>query len=369
MQGQPQEPSAARAPSGAAIQDAGRGFSEIRSAFEAAAGRRPADVREFPCVFAGREAHVRTVGRRLGEVAARALAHLAAAASPGRNAELRIDLWDGAETGVPWRMLSSPGGTGLDYWFAASADQRYVALERQGELTWLDRQAGHVVGWIPDALKLNLAEQARAAYFAVLLWMRDQGLHVMHAGLVARDGAGLLLAGESGQGKSTSALSCLLGGMDFLSDDHVWLERAGPAFVGHALYASVNVRPAHLRSFPSLAAHAIGGRVEEKSLVFLHPLFPSRIKPSVEIRAVVLPRIVRGEKSRFRPAVKADAAVAMVRGSLVEWSFKRMPSAAERFQCLAGLAEAVPCFHVELGQDLTDIPRCMTEILREVGGP
>ena len=327
------------------LQDAGRGFAEIQAVFEAAAGRCPADVREFPCAFAGRAVRVRTVGRRLGEVAARALAHLAVPAAPGKDTELTIDLWDGAETGVSWRMMSTPGDKGIDYWFAASADQRHVALERQGELTWIDRQGGHVVGWVPDARQWNLAEQARVAYFAVLLWMRDRGLHVMHAGLVARDGAGLLLAAESGQGKSTSTLSCLLGGMDFLSDDHVWLERAGPEFIGHALYASVNVRP--------------DGAA----------LIPNRIKPSVKIRAVVVPRIVRGQKSRFRAAAKADAAVAMVHGSLVEWSFKRMPSAAERFQCLTELAEAVPCFHVELGQDLADIPRCMTEILREVGGP
>src|SRR5947207_3705526 len=44
-------------------------------------------------------------------------------------------------------------------------------------------------------------------------WLRHLGLPVLHAGLVAREGAGVLIAGPAGAGKSTVALACVDGGL------------------------------------------------------------------------------------------------------------------------------------------------------------
>jgi hypothetical protein len=354
-------------PSGTELTDAEAGFADICTAFEKATARCPESLREFSCVFAGRSVRVRTVGRTLGEVAARALDHLLVA-SPGPDPQLSIELWDGAETGVGWRMPAARNGLGIDYWLALSNDQRYVAMERHRELTWFDRKAGRIVGWITDARQFNLAEQARIAYFPIVLWLHDRGLSVIHASLIACDGRGLLLTAGTGQGKSTASLSCLLGGLDFLSDDHVWLEPGpGGQFLGHALYGSVNLRPEDFRNFPALQPHAIHGRrgVEDKSLVFLSPLFPGRVKGTAPIHAVAIPQVIGSEKSCFCATPRIDVILTVVYGSMVEWSFKRMPNAADRFERIGRLVESVPCFLLELGQDLSDIPRCVRSMLRE----
>ena len=354
--------------SGCELRDAQEGFVAIRGAFTKAFEKNSFAVRQFDCLFAGRPVRVRSVGDRLGEVTGRALAHLAIRGGQAAEPVLCIDLWDGAESATPWQMMAAKNGLGIDYWFSASADQRYVVMERLRELAWFDRQAGHIVGWISNANELNLAEQARVAYFPVLLWLRDRDIQVVHSGLVAENGSGVLLAGESGDGKSTTTLACLMGGLDFLSDDHVWIEAVdGNEFLGHGLYASVNIRAEQLESFESMAGHGIAGNHprEGKSLVFLHPLFPERIKSTTRIRAVAIPRIVESDKSRFSPAPKGEAALAMIRNSMLEWSFKRMPNAAARFGRVSSLVNSVPCFHLELGQDLNDIPRCLRGILQE----
>jgi hypothetical protein len=63
--------------------------------------------------------------------------------------------------------------------------------------------------------------------FAVFsLAQRVQGLMPLHAACLGRDGRGILLVGESGAGKSTAALHWLLQGLDFLSEDSVFVEPA-----------------------------------------------------------------------------------------------------------------------------------------------
>jgi hypothetical protein len=60
--------------------------------------------------------------------------------------------------------------------------------------------------------------------FAVFtLAARTQGLVPLHAACVGRGGHGVLLMGSSGAGKSTVALQCLLQGLDFLSEDAVFV--------------------------------------------------------------------------------------------------------------------------------------------------
>lgn len=356
-------------PSGSELANAPNGFAAIKAAFASVLERNSSGLRQFHCLFAGRSVLVRTVGCRLGEVAARALAHLEISAEQASKPVLCIDLWDGAETATPWQMMAVKDGLGIDYWFSASADQRYVVMERQRELTWFDRQARHIVGCVTNANDFNLAEQSRLAYFPVLLWLHDLDIQVVHAGLVSENGSGVLLAGETGHGKSTATLACLKNGLDFLSDDHVWIESTdGDGFLGHALYASVNLKPDQLDSFSSVAGHAIAGKhpAERKSLVFLYPLFPERIKSSTHICAMAVPRIIQSEKSRFSQAPKVEAALAMVRNSMVEWAFKRMPNAPARFQRVSRLLNNIPCFYLEMGQNLDDIARCLREIIREV---
>lgn len=82
------------------------------------------------------------------------------------------------------------------------------------------------------ALVVVSPEMLRSAYhtryelieFAVFtLAARAQNLVSMHAACVGKDGRGLLLMGDSGAGKSTTALLSVLQGFDFLSEDSVFV--------------------------------------------------------------------------------------------------------------------------------------------------
>lgn len=71
----------------------------------------------------------------------------------------------------------------------------------------------------PRLLRYELIEFA-----AITLATRTQPLVSMHAGCVGARGRGVLLLGASGAGKSTFALHAALGGLDYLSEDSVFVD-------------------------------------------------------------------------------------------------------------------------------------------------
>jgi hypothetical protein len=82
--------------------------------------------------------------------------------------------------------------------------------------------------------------------FAVFtLAARAQRLVPLHAACIGRGGRGILLMGESGAGKSTVALHCLLDGFDFLSEDSVFVAPETMLATGVANF--LHVRPDSLR--------------------------------------------------------------------------------------------------------------------------
>ena len=82
--------------------------------------------------------------------------------------------------------------------------------------------------------------------FAVfVLAGRAQGLVSLHAACVGLKGRGLLLIGESGSGKSTVALQCLLRRFDFLTEDAAFVLPDGMLATGVPNF--LHVRPDSLR--------------------------------------------------------------------------------------------------------------------------
>jgi hypothetical protein len=91
---------------------------------------------------------------------------------------------------------------------------------------------------------LQSAELARYELieFAVFtLATRSQDLVPLHAACVALQGRGLLLMGDTGAGKSTLSLQCLLHGFDFLSEDSVFVD-------AHSLRATGIANFLHVRA-------------------------------------------------------------------------------------------------------------------------
>lgn len=346
-------------------------FTVMKAAFaEAANITGPDRFRESHYRFAGQSVRARIVGCELAEHFARPFAHLETSEIPPSSPRLTIDLWDEEATGIPCPLALAHDDIGAkwvvgDGVFTASPDGRFVGYQLRQSMAWLDRKARHVIGWTASGKKLSLYERGKPLHLLLSVWYHDQDMQVIHAGLVSRNGQGVLFPGMGGSGKSTSALACLSGGFDYLGDDYIGLQTlANGSFMGHSLYNSTWLEPDHMAHFPLLPPHAIHGRHpgEDKCLVLLSDLFPKRFIPSTRIRALALPRIVETYATRFRPASKADALLQLAPSSLL--ALAPQPG-AHGFQALAHLVRTVPSYWLELGRDLTEIPYRVQDLLAE----
>ena len=99
--------------------------------------------------------------------------------------------------------------------------------------------------------------------FAVFtLASRAQQLVPLHAGCVAIGGSGALLVGETGAGKSTLALQCMLQGCDFVTEDAAFVDASSLRVVGVANFL-------HLRAdaLPWIGDEAVAARVRQSPVI------------------------------------------------------------------------------------------------------
>lgn len=334
-----------------------------RGLFDQAANRYPDEWRAAHFRVLGRGVHLQVVGRRLHGHLSAALAHLAGPAVAGTAGDLHICLWDEEVTAIPHPDGALSGIPDDDETVTVSADQCRV-FERRGQ--WavaLNRPRREIVGSVRlAAARPLLHDLGKPLQTLMAVWARDLDVPLAHAGLVARDGRGILLGGPGGAGKSTTALACVANGFDFLGDDRVGLEKTDSAFIGHSLYNSVLLERAQLDRFPALIEGArlpVHPLRERKPLVFLEESYPQCLPPSARIQVLGLPRVTGGRASRARPARRAEALRVIAPSSLI----LPVGPGALGMRRLAELLRHVPCFWLDLGSDLGGVAACIERVL------
>lgn len=345
-------------------------FEGLAEAFTRALESQPESVVERWYVMAGRPVRFRVVGTELARTVLRPFFHLRI--DPAARPVLSVDLWDESETQV--RSAVCDARSDLEWFgaFGASEDGRFVMHEMAQTKSVMDRVEQRLVGWVGTHAHLTLYELGRPLHSQLLLWHKDRGIQAVHAGLVARDGDGVLFGGPGGSGKSTVALTCHRAGFDFLGDDYIGIERVeeedksdSGGYVGHSVYSSTHVDPEHLKTFPALVPHAVHGTLpaEDKVVVLLAEARPERLVQHARLRAIALPRVAHTDTTVIRRASPAEALLQLGPSSLL-----MLPHAglsATEFQRLSTLVESVPTYRIDLGRDFDRIPDRVEDILRE----
>lgn len=343
-------------------------YGLMNAAYQRALEAAPDQVCTSHVVFAGVPARIRVVGRRLAEELLRAFGHLHQAGESSFQPQLTLDLWDEAATGVPCPGGLPPEMPGRPEYAGESPDGRFIVHQVALTRTCLNRERQHVVGWVAAPESLTHFQRGRPLQPMLMRWHLDRDVQPLHAGLVAQGERGALVCGASGSGKSSVSLHCFQAGLSYLGDDCVGLMRnAAGQFTGHSLYCSANVTPDHLRRFNGLAPYAISGRtpVEDKSLLFLTDFAAARFTPQAEIVALLLPRVLPVPVTRRRPAAKREALL-RIAPSTLSW----VPEPSDRrtaFGRLSALADSVPSYWIDLGQDIGNVASLVADVLNRNG--
>lgn len=134
-------------------------------------------------------------------------------------------------------------------------DHMYYASYGPCDSLLVDQSRRRIVGSFSPAIARDLCYW-KQIILPVLLGIASASVGVtpVHCACVAKDGSGLLLGGESGAGKSTTALALSLKGFSYLSDDCTYLSRAGTEIRAWGLPTPVKLLPDAVNHFPDLAS-------------------------------------------------------------------------------------------------------------------
>jgi hypothetical protein len=194
----------------------------------------------------------------------------------------------------------------------------------------------------------------RAPFRTVLTWWSaDQGLPMLHASAVADDTWAVAIAGASGAGKSTTALTCLAAGLRIVGDD-ACLVRLDPEPTIFSVYARAKLEPDALERLPSLAS-LIVDRHNEQTLIDPGP----RRAEHARLRAVLLPSITHQPDTSVTPLGAGEALKLLVRSSLEEG----VGIVDGALGAMSRLVKTVPCLRLELGTDPDGVVRAVRSVL------
>jgi hypothetical protein len=197
--------------------------------------------------------------------------------------------------------------------------------------------AGADAVWLVTHLLLTLA---------LVELLKRHGRYGLHAaGVSPVPGTVVLLAGQSGAGKTTLSLALTAAGWGFLADDTVFLDpTTGPTTV-LAFPDEIDVTDETLALLPHLAVPPESGR-PKRQLRFedTAPGHPERRGRAV---VVVFPAVADQPESTLRPMAPSDALAALAPNVLLT-----DPASSQRhLNALAALVGAVPAWSLETGRD------------------
>lgn len=337
-------------------------FMAVYQAFQRAERVAGRPVTRF-YVIGGHTIRLRFANPALVPSITRALEHLAAKSD--RAPALTVCLWDSASTCT---RMPPPPWSSDDYIARGevrgfSNDHVHTAFYLgAGMLNMLDTKLKVGLFWIRDANLVPYQETAAPLRTILHWWMRNHGRQLVHAGAVGTSSGGVLLAGKGGSGKSTAALACLDSELLYAGDDHVLLS-GGPAPFVHSVYNSAKLDADHMRRLPHLLPAVSNPERSdaEKALIFLHEHFRKGIANGFPLRAILLPHVTGLPKTRLRTASPATGLAALAPSTILQLS----EAGPRDFHEIARVVKQVPCYTLELGTDVREVPGVVLRLLSE----
>lgn len=226
----------------------------------------------------------------------------------------------------------------------------------------MDTARNLAIYWVKTAAQIPYYETGAPLRAIFHLWMSQHEIQLIHAGAVGIPSGGVLLVGKGGSGKSTTALACLNSKLFYASDDYSLLA-SDPNPTVFSIYSTGKKNADDLQRLPFLAS-LISNRDRldtEKALYFLNEHFPKKLLPSFPLRAILIPRITGQTKTTLKAASPAAGLTALAPSTI----FQLPRAGREAFQAMGKIVRQVPCYYLNLGTDISQIPEVILGLLSQ----
>jgi hypothetical protein len=275
-----------------------------------------------------------------------ALAHLTVEVESG--ADLTICLWDSVTTNAP----------SLD----VIVDAQWSLHSRRGVLNILDNKQNLALFWVRNP-SLSVFKLAAPCQLIFHWWLRDQGLYLIHSAVVGLDIGAAMVVGNSGSGKSTSALTCAHAGMKYLADDRC-VVALDPAPIAYTLYNSGKVEPGQLHHFPRFQ-HAftnLDALNTQKALLYTQQTAPDKLVLQLPLKVILSARLTYQTETTISPIKPMEVCQVLASSTMIYtpgWSQEDLRAAVK-------LVQKVPCYALNLGTDLWQIPDVISRTITQM---
>ncbi|RLD21650.1 MAG: hypothetical protein DRI69_03505 [Bacteroidetes bacterium] len=302
-------------------------------------------------------------GRALSEFMLPAIAHLTSDA--GREADFQIYSVDGSACGIQlprpfwsWDDLDTQGYIqGIN---SSEVTAQYDAYT--GTFRILHRARRQAIHWVLDMSRVPYWERSFPLRALINWWHRDTALQPLHAAAVGIDNKAVLLTAKGGSGKSTTALKCLLGGMQYLGDDFVLVDTQQQ--IVHSLYNVVKLTEEDFKHFPEFKSESMTGTKEDqdKVQVFLNEKFNDQIIASASLTYILVPRIVKSEKTYLSEISFEEVMEALTTSTL----YLLRGASSDALKKITHLVKSLPAHYLNLGADFNASPLVIRKLLASI---
>jgi hypothetical protein len=191
-------------------------------------------------------------------------------------------------------------------------------------------------------------------------WCRDTEFQPLHAAAVGSEGSGALIGARGGSGKSSTAISCLLSGMQFAGDDFILADCKKPR--AYSLYSIAKLEPHTLERFPTLRPPEGTPMIDQnKYQISLSRIIPENLKRVIELKLILVPHITHGPETYLSPIEKSEASSALMLSTF----YLLKGDTRSAFQKIKQLVDALPVCQLNLGLDFERIPSVIKHAIDE----
>lgn len=335
-------------------------FNAVYAAYEKAEIASGGSIEHFYCI-GNFTVRLCFAGPALLPYMTSALAHLAIEPIP--DPTLTICLWDSTSTHT---LMPPPPWQADDY--RERGEIRGFNNERihttfqvgPNALSILDAERNLAIYWVKTTKQIPYWETGSPLRTIFHVWMSQQGVQLIHAGAVGVPSGGVLLVGKGGSGKSTTALSCLNSELFYASDDYCLLAPE-PTPTVFSIYSTGKKNADDVQRLPFLTS-LISNRDRldsEKALYFLNEHFPKKILPSFPLRAILIPQVTGQTETTLKAASPAAGLSALAPSTI----FQLSGAGRTAFQGMGKIIKQLPCYYLNLGTDVAQIPDVILGLL------
>ncbi|MDR3410841.1 MAG: hypothetical protein P4L87_07865 [Formivibrio sp.] len=238
-------------------------------------------------------------------------------------------------------------------------DGMELMVHRQGHVIGALDAAGRNACWLVlSATGMAYLDQAAPMHPLLSHWFAGRDRYLFHGAAVGVAGKGVVILGNGGAGKSTTALACLEAGMQFVGDDRCLLSMAEVPAV-YSLYGTAKL--IDTARFPILASD-VDRKGMEKDEKAMYRLRRGELQQRFQLQAILLAQIEDRLQSKIQPLNAKRGYLGLASSAALHLpQFRRAA-----LRCFNEAARRLPVYALKLGSDIRSTPVVVRQLLFEL---